>query len=321
MSMILLLAVQAAGQPVTTYYPVPQAPQQQQAPAASKEQAQAQGYAEAQRALSGQPVTAVPPEQVQVLSVAPGQPVEATAAQASTPAVAASVPAGGLSSNFDGLRVQVVPDAGTNVRYYKGVATVDRQDNSAAVQVTPMGMDHGRLTFAVSILNLGAAADNFGIENVTATVGGQALPVLSRERLDQMAKNRAGWAQFGMAMLGGLAAASAASTRDVYHATTVTPRGLYSTTITAPSIGGQIAAANASASTGYAIAGIQARLDATREALANEILQTTTVMPQDAYAARIVIEKFKGHWPQRVHLTMAFAGKQYPFDFDVSKGR
>lgn len=45
MSLILLLAVQAAGQPVTSYYPAPKAAQQQ---------AQAQGYAEAQRALTGQ---------------------------------------------------------------------------------------------------------------------------------------------------------------------------------------------------------------------------------------------------------------------------
>jgi hypothetical protein len=46
MSLILLIAAQAAGQPVTSYYPAPQKGQQAQA--------QAQGYAEAQRALSGQ---------------------------------------------------------------------------------------------------------------------------------------------------------------------------------------------------------------------------------------------------------------------------
>lgn len=81
MHMILLLAAQAAGQPVTSYYPVPQ---QQQAPAASKAQAQAQaqaqGYAEAQRALSGdQSAAAAQPEQVKVMSVSRGQP------QAETP--------------------------------------------------------------------------------------------------------------------------------------------------------------------------------------------------------------------------------------------
>jgi hypothetical protein len=44
-------------------------------------------------------------------------------------------------------------------------------------------------------------------------------------------------------------------------------------------------------------------------------------MPQDSYAARFVIEKFKGNWPQTVHLVMEFEGKQYPFDFQVSKTR
>lgn len=272
--------------------------------AVSAEQARAQGYAEAQAQLSG--------------AVAQYAPAPRASRRPASTAGPVAVPS---SKAFGGLKVRPVPDASANVRYYKGVATIDRQDDSAAVQVTPIGLDHGRLTFAVSILNLSEAPDNFGIENVTATVGDKSLPVLSRDRLDHMASNRAHWKQFGVAMLGGLAAASAASSRDVYHATTFTPHGTYRTTITAPSIGGQIAAADTSAATGYAVAGIQARLDATREALADEILQTTTVMPQDSYAARFVIEKFKGRWPQRVHLTMAFAGKQYPFDFDVSKGR
>lgn len=273
-------------------------------PPLSAEQARAAGYAQAQAQLAGS---------VPQYAAAP----QAVAAPAAGAGPVAVVP----SKAFDGLRVQAVADAGANVRYFKGVATIDRQGDSAAVQVTPLGLDHGRLTFAVSILNLGQAADNFGIESVSATVGGQPLPILSEDRLDHMAKNRAHWQQFGMAMIGGLAAAAVSSSRDVYHARTFTPYGAYSTTITAPSIGGQIAAANTSAATGFAIAGIQAKLDATREALANEILQTTTVMPQDSYAARFVIEKFKGKWPQRVHLTMAFGGQQYPFDFDVSKGR
>lgn len=274
------------------------------APPLSAEQARAAGYAQAQAQLSGSAPQYAAVPQTGARAAASGGPV--------------AVPS---SRDFGGLRVQPVPDAGANVRYFKGVATIDRQGGAAAVQVTPIGLDHGRLAFAVSILNLGEAPDNFGIENVTATVGGQSLPILSRDRLDHMASNRAHWKQFGMAVIGGLAAASAASSRDVYHARTFTPYGAYSTTITAPSIGGQIAAANTSAATGYAIAGIQARLDATREALDDEVLQTTTVMPQDSYAARFVIEKFKGKWPQRVHLTMAFGGLQYPFDFEVSKGR
>lgn len=219
------------------------------------------------------------------------------------------------------LNFEPLPDAGANVRYFKGMATIDWEDSSAAMQVTPIGLDHGRLTFAVSVLNLGQAPDNFGVEDVAAKVGAESVPVLTRERLDQMARNRAHWAQFATAMAVGLAGAAAASSRDTYRATTFTPHGTYQTVFTAPSIGGQIAAANASSDGAFAIAGIQARLDATREALANEILQTTTVMPKDSYAGRFVVDKAKGDWPQDVHLVMTFAGKQYPFNFRVSKQR
>jgi hypothetical protein len=271
---------------------------------ADADAARAAGYAQAQAALAGS---------TGQYRAAP-QPSPRAAASANL-AVAAS------SRGFDGLLFQPIADAGANVRYYKGVATIDRADEAAAVQVTPIGLDHHRLTFAISVLNLSQAPDNFGIEDVAATVGDQSLPILSRDQLDRKAKNRAHWKQFALAMAGGLSAAMSASSRDTYRATTYTPYGTYRTTITAPSIGGQIAAANTSAETSYAIAGIQARLDATREALADEILQTTTVMPQDSYAARIVVEKFKGRWPQRVRLLVAFAGKQYPFDFEVSKQR
>lgn len=268
------------------------------------EAARAAGYAQAQAALAASDVQYAP------------------RLQGSTPSASAAGPSIPVSSRaFDGLEIRPLADARANVRYYKGIATVDREGGSAAVQVTPLGMDHGRLTFAVSVLNLSQAPDNFGIENVTATVGDQPVPVLSRDRLDHMASNRAHWKQFGLAMVGGLASAAAANSTDTYHATTYTPYGTYETTMTAPSIGGQIAAANTSSATAYAIASVQARLDATRDALDNEILQTTTVMPQDSYAARFVIEKVKGNLPQTVHLVMTFAGDQYSFDFQVSKDR
>lgn len=210
-------------------------------------------------------------------------------------------------------------EQGVNVRYLQGVATLDRQDDVGAVQVTPIGLDHGRLTFAVSVLNLGSASDNFGVEDIQASVADQTLPVLTREQLDEMAKNRAMWAQIGVAVVAGLAAGAAASTRDTYRATTYTPHGTYHTVISTPSVGGQLAAASAAGGGGVAIASIQSRLDETRQALANEIVQTTTVMPQDGYSGRFVVEKFKGKWPQDVHLNVAFGGHQYPFTFHVVK--
>jgi hypothetical protein len=217
------------------------------------------------------------------------------------------------------LRFDPVPEQGTNVRYFKGIATLDREDNAGAVQVTPLGTDHSRLTFAVSVLNLSNQSNNFGVEDIQADVGGQALPVLTRERLEQMAKKRAMWAQIGVAVAAGLAAGAAANRTDTYTATTFTPHGTYQTMITTPSVSGQLEAAGAAAGGGYAIGAIQERLDRTRAALANEIVQTTTVDPQDSYAGRIVIEKYKGKWPQDVHLVVSFAGHQYPFTFHVAK--
>jgi hypothetical protein len=127
--MILLLAAQAAGQPVTSYYP---APQQHQASAASKAQAQAQGYAEAQRALNGQQAetpSSPSSDQVQVLSVAPGQPQVATPlSSTSSPAanaVATSPPVANadkvlwrnIESGMTVAQLRALYPAGSNVTY------------------------------------------------------------------------------------------------------------------------------------------------------------------------------------------------------------
>lgn len=133
----------------------------------------------------------------------------------------------------------LLPQEGVTTRYTQGVATYDLRGGRGAVQITPLGVDHGRLTFGVVVLNLGTAPDHFGVEDIQASARGQAIPVLSRERLDQMARNRAMWTQIGVALLAGAAAASAAGSRDTYRATTFTPRGTYRTVIRGPSAGGK----------------------------------------------------------------------------------
>lgn len=208
---------------------------------------------------------------------------------------------------------------GGNIRYEQGVPRVDVEKTNGAVQITPLGLDHGRLTFDVAVLNLSDDPDNFGIEDIRVQVDGRDYAVLSAERLDKMARNRARWAQFGMALAAGMAAGAAASARDTYTATTYTPRGTYYTHMSAPSISGQIAANNISRDGAYAIAGIQARLDATRAAIADEIVQTTTVDPQRSYGGRIVVDKIKAKWPYVVNLTVRLADELYEFAFKVSK--
>ncbi|MDT9598646.1 hypothetical protein [Sphingosinicella rhizophila] len=224
----------------------------------------------------------------------------------------------------DKLKFEPITEEGASVRYEQGVATLDRQATRGAVQVTPLGLDHDRLTFGIAVFNLGDQSDNFGVEDVRVQVAGTQFAVLTREQLDKKAKNRAMWSQIGVALLAGAAAGAAASSTNHYTATTYTPRGTYRTHITAPSVGGQIAANNITRDGGYAIGAIQARLDATRHALANEIVQTTTVDPDDSYGGRFVVSKLKGpaaKWPQDVLITVTFNGEEYPFTFRVTRNR
>jgi hypothetical protein len=221
------------------------------------------------------------------------------------------------------VNFQPIENEGATIRYTQGVATVDIEHAHGAVQVTPLGVDHGRLTFQVVALNLGDVADNFGVEDVHASIGDQDVATLTRERLDQMARHRAFWSQVAVAAITGAAAGIAASQRDHYSATTFTPHGTYRTFISAPSTGGQVAAAGLTAGGAYSIAQIQNQLDATREGLAEEILQTTTIDPRDSYGGRIVIEKRTGRnsgWPQDVHLTVHFGDEDYVFAFHVTRG-
>src|SRR3546814_4601532 len=58
---------------------------------------------------------------------------------------------------------------------------------------------------------------NIDITNFSVQAGEQSLAVFSRHDLEKKAKNRAMWTQIGIAALGGLAAAGAATQRDTYR--------------------------------------------------------------------------------------------------------
>src|SRR3546814_15278403 len=84
---------------------------------------------------------------------------------------------------------------------------------------------------------------NIDITNFSVQAGEQSLAVFSRHDLEKKAKNRAMWTQIGIAALGGLAAAGAASQRDTYRSSFYTPRGSFHGYYSAPSAIGQIQAA------------------------------------------------------------------------------
>lgn len=216
--------------------------------------------------------------------------------------------------------VQPIQTGGQTVRYYKGVPTVGLELKDGVVQVTPMPFDHGSLVFGIAVYNDSFGPSNFGIENVAATYGPAAVRVFTKDELVKKAKNRAFWSQFGLAMLGGMAAGAAASQRDYYTSRWITPRGTYRSWYSAPSIAGQYEAAAITGATVFGIATIQNQLDRTVALLGDDVLQITTVDPGESYGGRAVVAKISPKaFPAQVNLTVNWNGEAYPFSFQIAK--
>lgn len=216
--------------------------------------------------------------------------------------------------------VQPVQIGAETVRYDRAVPTLDLRQQRGAVQIRPLPMDHGSLAFSVAVFNGGEAPVNIDTSNFTVTSGTQTLGVFSVDQLIAKAKNRAMWSQIGVAALGGLAAAGAASQRDTYRSTLYTPRGVYRGYYSAPSAMGQLQATAIVAGTGVGLVAIQNQLDRTREALGNDVVQMSTVDPGASYAGKIVLHKIKrAKLPQRVTITVNWNEEQYAFAFQMAK--
>ena len=208
-------------------------------------------------------------------------------------------------------------------RFFQGVATLDLESDSGAVQVTPLPLDHGSLSFRVAVYNKGRAPANFDGSNVTVTAGSQTLAVFSKDQLVRKAKTRAVWSQIGIAVLAGAAAAAAsqAYTRDTYRSYTSTPYGaIRSVASWRDNSIGVIGATASVVGGGVAIAGVRNRLDYTVQHLTDEVAQMTTIDADASYAARIVVEKIKSvALPQDVRVTVNWNGHAYPFAFRLTK--
>lgn len=216
--------------------------------------------------------------------------------------------------------IQPVQVGKETIRYDQGVATVELFNRQGSVQIQPMPVDHGSLAFFVGVYNAGQLPANIDITNFSIDAGGQPLAVFSRQDLEKKAKNRAMWKQIGIAALGGLAAAGAASQRDTYHSSFYTPRGSYHGYYSAPSAFGQIQAAAITAGTGYAIYNVQQRLDQTRRELADSVVQLSTIDPDRSYGGKIVLAKIKDKTlPKIVTINLDWNGERYPFSFRLVK--
>ena len=209
------------------------------------------------------------------------------------------------------------------IRYRTGIPTLNIETPGGSVTVTPLPLDHNHATFGVAVYNKGDNSINFGIENVTASIGAQSLPVLSREELQKRAKSRAAWSMVGLALLSGVAAAAAstAHTTDHSYGNVRTPHGTYSWSASYRDNSLGAAAAGSTIAAGTAgIIGIQNRLDYTLGTLATDILQTTTIDPDNTYGGIVVVEKPSGmSLPYDVTLAMHLNGADYPFTFRMTE--
>lgn len=218
------------------------------------------------------------------------------------------------------LLIQPVQMAEESIRYNHGVPTVDQASTGGSVQVRPAPVDHGSLAFNVAVFNDSRQSANLDVTNFTLTSEGVTVAALTVDALEKKAKSRAAWSQVGLALVGGIGAAAAASQRDTYRSSLYTRHGSYHSYYSAPSVAGQIQATAIAAGTGVGIAAIQSRLDQKLDELGNDVIQMTTVSPGESYAGLIVFEKVKlPALPARVTMTVNWNGIGYPFTFQIAK--
>lgn len=205
-------------------------------------------------------------------------------------------------------------------RYVKGVPTLDLQQQGGAVQIRFLGWDHSNAVFAVGFFNAGFEPVNIGLEDLHASANGKPVRIFTVDELTRQAKNRAMWRSIGLAFLGGLGAAAAASQRDTYHGSVSGPYGTYSYSGSYPSLAGQLQANQISRDTGYGIALIQHQLDLAIGAIGDRVIQRTTVDPGTAYGGLMVVEKLDyGKTPLEFRLDVDWNSERYPFGYLLLK--
>lgn len=211
-------------------------------------------------------------------------------------------------------------DGNSGARFLKGVPTLDIALQNGAVQVRPLGFDHNDTVFAVSVFNAGSDPANIALEDIHATANDAPIRIWTGQDLARQAKNRAMWAQLGIAFLTAGASALAASERTTYHSRLSTPYGSYSLRSSYPSLAGQLRAYDIASDGAFGMALVQQRLDLALQNIDNSVVQRTTVDPGTAYGAIVVVDKIDyGRAPLELKLTVDWNGERYPFTFLLTK--
>jgi len=183
------------------------------------------------------------------------------------------------------------------IRYFKGVASITRETPTALITITPLENDNGRPAFAILYENREEKPINFGLENISVTTNGMAVPVLTKKQLAQKAANAAMWAQFGAALVAGVANAD------------------YGSTTTSGWVGRSYVnvETNSYNSNNWAArqdmkemnAEIQAATEARLADAAQNVIDITTIDPGNGYGGKIILDKPKSKiWPAPITVTI-----------------
>ena len=209
---------------------------------------------------------------------------------------------------------------GEGARFVKGVPTLELPLKLGAVQIRPLGFDHNDTVFAVAVFNAGLEPANIALEDMHASVNDTPIRIWTGRDLAKQAKNRAMWAELGIAFLSAAGSALAASQRSTYHSNYSTPYGSYSFHGSYPSVYGQLLANDIATSGALSMAFVQQRLDMALANIDENVVQRTTVDPGMAYAAIVVVDKVDyAKAPLELHLAIDWNGERYPFAFLLTK--
>ncbi len=217
-------------------------------------------------------------------------------------------------------KIFALPTEGATASYDRGTPTVQIIRPKGIIQLTPIGMDHGGMTFVLAVFNNGDQPINFDLSNIRASAGGQPLRAIGVDELIRKAKSRAFWRSVGIGILGGLVAGIASSQTNTYYSSYRSRYGSSYTVIRYPSLAGQLAADRISGDTLYALTAVEGQLARTRAMLSDQIVQTMTLQPGDSYAGRVVLAKVAGSLPRSVDIVVDWNGEAYPFALRLQDG-
>lgn len=205
--------------------------------------------------------------------------------------------------------LQPIPFGSATLRHSQGAPTVEVRGRGGMIQVTPLPMDHGSISFGVVVFNQGGRPADIELSNVTVFVGDTPAGVLSLAELQKKANSRAFWTSVAVAAAGGLAAGIAAASSSHTTIRTSTAHGSSVTRINYHD--GAANSALLSGATIGAATSVQRHGKQVAASLGDDILGLTTVDPGDSYGGRVVVDKIKQPLPQTITLSVAWNGEVY----------